>query len=176
MNKVIRDFEIKKYRNEIMTYPPKADPSSDTWVIAFDVKLDKLYEYARDPQNAKILGGKTPDIYVRDLRAIIFNEIYRVLGNYGFDKRLQNSLVFNNKLDATIAFKAVSLGLAESWSKYFVDRIHLFRVDPNSDAIELLNKEKAIEMRDKPDWLTDEMFFYITNIAEELEGDGDYNN
>ena len=154
-----------------MSYPPKTDPLTTTWVIAFDVKLERLYEYARDPQNANILGGKEPSVYVRDIRAIIFDEIYEILKHYGFDKRLQNSLVFNNKPDATIAFKAVSLGLAQSWTKYFIERIHLFQIDPNSDAIDLLEKESIIAEDDRPSWFTSDMLSFMMDVTEDLEDD-----
>ncbi len=145
-----------------MAYPPKADPTQDTWVIAFDLNLEKLYEHARDPRNSSQLSGKTPDVYVRDLRAIMFDEIYSILRQFGFDKRLQNTLVFNNNKDATIAFKAVSRGLSQSWVKYFIERIHLFRVDPNSDASELLNKDQMISQDDRPDWFNDRLLDDIT--------------
>ena len=166
-------LRIQKNQEEIkMAYPPIADPTNDTWVIAFDLKLKKLYQYARDPQNISWLNGKKPEIHVRDLRAKMFDEIYEVLRPYNFDKRLQNTIVFNNKLDATIAFKAVSKGLSQSWAKYFIERVHLFRVDPNSDASDLLNKDQIISQEDRPDWFDENLLDYITQTdidSEDLE-------
>jgi virulence-associated protein VapD len=159
---------MMKIKEVAMAYPPKTDPATATWVIAFDIKLDRLYEYARDEQNQSILDGKTPDVYVRDLRAIIFNEIYKALSVYGFNKRLQNSLVFNNSADATIAFKAVSIGLARSWAKHFVERIHLFQIAPNSDAIELLNKEQVLGADDYPEWLDPQMLSFLTQADDDF--------
>lgn len=31
-----------------MAYPTKVDPVLKTWVIAFDIKFDKLLKYAKD--------------------------------------------------------------------------------------------------------------------------------
>ena len=147
-----------------ISYPPKEDPSGATWIIAFDIndKLYSLYKYAMNPKNAGILNGETPIDYAGNCTVAVNNEIYNVLKSYGFDKQLQNSLVFNNLQDATGAFKAVSSGLAKSWAKYFIDRIHLFQVDPNSNAAELLNKNQIIAKEDRPAWFTDAVFDFIT--------------
>lgn len=161
--------KIKTIKEIKMAYPPISDPTNETWIIAFDLKLKKLYEYARNPDNIALLNDKTPDVFVRDLRAIMFNEIYDTLKPYGFDKRLQNSLVFNNNRDATIAFKAISKGLSQSWTKYFIERVHLFKVDPNSDASDLLNKDQNIAPDDRPDWLDDNLLNFIIQNSDELD-------
>jgi len=143
-----------------MAYPPKIDPMNSTWVIAIDFKLDKLKTYCED-----ILAKDKDDIDCKQLlnkyRTQIFNTFYEIIGNYDFKYRMQNSLVFNNSTDATKAFKAVSLGIKKSWIKYFIEKIHLFEVDPNSDAIDLLElNEKTIN---NPEWMTDELIEYLQN-------------
>lgn len=140
---------------------PLADPSSETWVIAFDVNLDKVLEFIRDPQNDEKLKGKSVKDYENGIRSSIFTEIYNILITYGFSKRLQNSLVFNNSMDATVAFRAVTRGLAQNWVKYFIKRLHLFKVDPNSDASDLLNKEQLIEKHNRPDWFDDDLLHFL---------------
>ena len=80
---------------------------------------------------------------------------------------MQNSLVFNNSKDATKAFKAISLGIKKSWIKYFIEKIHLFEIDPNSDAIDLLELDSATE--NNPDWLTEELLEYIQTNSDDID-------
>jgi virulence-associated protein VapD len=148
-------------------YPPKVDPKNDTWVIAFDLNLSRLYEYAKDSQNDTILNGKSPESWVSDLRVIIFNEIYESLRPFGFDKRLQNSIVFNDNPDVTKVLKAFNLGLSKSWAKYFIERVHFFKVDPSSDASELLDKDIQMPVEDRPDWLNDSLLDFIMKPYED---------
>lgn len=153
-----------------MAYPPKIDPIQSTWVIAVDFKLDKLKIYCDtylkqndDTTNCKQL--------LNNFRTQIFNTFYEIVGRYDFKYRMQNSLVFNNSTDATKAFKAVSLGIKKSWIKYFIEKIHLFEIDPNSDASELLElKEKPLEF---PEWLNDELINFL-QIEDNSEFDTDW--
>ncbi len=143
-----------------MAYPPKIDPMSSTWVIAVDFKLDRLKNYCED-----VLLKSDDEINCKQLlnnyRTQIFNTFYEIMGKYDFKYRMQNSLVFNNSTDATKAFKAVSLGLKKSWIKYFIEKIHLFEVDPNSDASELLELDQ--KTKNSPDWISDELIEYLQN-------------
>ena len=143
-----------------MAYPPKIDPMNSTWVIAVDFKLDKLKKYCEDHllQNDNSINCKQ---LLNNYRTQIFNTFYEIVGQYDFKFRMQNSLVFNNSTDATKAFKAVSLGIKKSWIKYFIEKIHLFEVDPNSDALDLLElDEKTIG---NPDWITESLVDYLQN-------------
>jgi virulence-associated protein VapD len=143
-----------------MAYPPKIDPMNATWVIAIDFKLDKLKSYCEEN-----LATDENDINCKQLlnnyRTQIFNTFYDIVGQYDFKYRMQNSLVFNNSTDATKAFKAVSLGIKKSWVKYFVEKIHLFEVDPNSDAVDLLELDEAT--KNNPEWITDSLIEYLKN-------------
>ena len=78
---------------------------------------------------------------------------------------MQNSLVYNNSSDATKAFKAVSLGIKKSWIKYFIEKIHLFEIDPNSDASELL--ELNDDVSNVPDWFDTELKDFLLKEEEE---------
>jgi len=61
---------------------------------------------------------------------------------------------------------AISLGIKNSWIKYFIEKIHLFEIEPNSDASPLLEIEK--EPNDnKLDWFTDELKEFLTKETEE---------
>jgi virulence-associated protein VapD len=143
-------------------YPPKVDPMSSTWVIAVDFKLDKLKSYCQKKAEAEDIDcSKLLNTY----RTQIFNNFYTVVGRYDFNYRMQNSLVFNNSTDATKAFKAVSLGLKKSWIKYFIEKIHLFEIDPNSDARELLELDDATSCN--PDWITDELLIHLNTYDDE---------
>jgi virulence-associated protein VapD len=146
-------------------YPPKADPMSATWVIAVDFKLDRLKTYCKkkseddnDLDCIKLLNS---------YRTQIFNTFYTVVGHYDFKYRMQNSLVFNNSTDATKAFKAISLGLKRSWIKYFIEKIHLFEIDPNSDASDLLELDETT--KDNPEWITQELLEYISSYDDDDE-------
>jgi len=145
-----------------MAYPPKVDPISKTWVIAIDFKLDRLKEYClkkeKDLQKCQQL--------LNSYRAQIFNTFYEIVSQYGFNYRMQNSLVFNNSTDATKAYMAISLGIKNSWIKYFIEKIHLFEIEPNSDASPLLEIEKEPQ-GNKPDWFTDELKEFLTKENEE---------
>ena len=77
---------------------------------------------------------------------------------------MQNSLVFNSSTDATKAFKAISLGIKKSWVKYFIEKIHLFEIDPNSDASELLELES--QTKDNPEWFDDKLRDYLLSNEE----------
>lgn len=143
-----------------MTYTPKVDPMNATWVIAIDFKLDKLKVYCEEEltKNNDNIDCKQ---LLNNYRTQIFNTFYDIVGKYDFKYRMQNSLVFNNSTDATKAFKAVSLGIKKSWIKYFIEKIHLFEVDPNSDAIELLELNERTD--NNPNWITDELIAYLQN-------------
>ena len=143
-----------------MTYPPKVDPMNETWVIAIDFKLDKLKVYCEEEltKNNDNIDCKQ---LLNNYRTQIFNTFYDIVGKYDFKYRMQNSLVFNNSTDATKAFKAVSLGIKKSWIKYFIEKIHLFEVDPNSDAIDLLELNERTD--NNPNWITDELIAYLQN-------------
>ena len=143
-----------------MTYPPKVDPMNATWVIAIDFKLDKLKVYCEEEltKNNDNIDCKQ---LLNNYRTQIFNTFYDIVGKYDFKYRMQNSLVFNNSTDATKAFKAVSLGIKKSWIKYFIEKIHLFEVDPNSDAIDLLELNERTD--NNPNWITDELIAYLQN-------------
>jgi len=146
-----------------MAYPPKIDPTQKTWVIAVDFNLDKLKKYC--------LEKKDLDECKKDLnnyRTQIFNTFYEVVKNYGFENRMQNSLVFNNSTDATKAFKAISLGLKKSWVKYFIEKIHLFEIDPNSDARDLLELDIDVKREDVPDWFTDDLKNYLLSEDDDI--------
>ncbi len=148
-----------------MFYPPKVDPMNPTWVIAVCFKLDKLKIYCEQI-------NQKPDCqqFLNNCRTQIFTTFYSIVGNYDFKYRMQNSLVFNNSTDATKAFKAVSLGIKNSWVKYFVEKIHLFKVEPNSNASELLELEKPIE--NNPDWLDKSLIQYLQATSDsEIEYD-----
>lgn len=139
-----------------MAYPPKVDPMHSTWVIAVDFKLDKLKAYCttqlgKNEQECKQL--------LNDYKVQIFNTFYEIVGRYDFKYRMQNSLVFNNSTDATKAFKAISLGIKKSWIKYFIEKIHLFEIDPNSDASDLL--ELDIATKNDPEWITEELRLFL---------------
>jgi len=143
-----------------MAYPPKIDPMNATWVIAIDFKLDKLKAYCENEltnDDSNINCKKTLNNY----RTQIFNTFYEIVGQYDFKYRMQNSLVFNNSTDATKAFKAVSLGIKKSWVKYFIEKIHLFEVDPNSDAVDLLELNEKTNAN--PEWITDSLIEYLQN-------------
>ena len=138
-----------------MPYPAKIDPMQKTWVIAVDFKLDKLKEYClKNTSNNEDCIKK-----LNSYRASIFDTFYKIVKPYGFEWRMQNSLVFNNSSDATKAFKAVSLGIKNSWIKYFIEKIHLFEIDPNSDASDLL--ELDVHVKDFPEWFTEDLHKYI---------------
>ena len=137
-------------------YPPKIDPMRSTWVIAVDFKLDKLKAYCDQQSNET---GEDCTKLLNCYRAQIFNAFYAVVGISDFKFRMQNSLVFNNSTDATKAFKAVSLGIKKSWVKYFIEKIHLFEIDPNSDASDLLELDEAT--KNNPDWVTNELLDFI---------------
>ena len=149
-----------------MPYPPKIDPMNATWVIAIDFKLDKLKSYCEEQ-----LSTDENDINCKQLlnnyRTQLFNTFYDIVGQYDFKYRMQNSLVFNNSTDATKAFKAVSLGIKKSWIKYFIEKIHLFEIDPNSDAIDLLELNEATI--NNPEWITDSLIEYLKNNDMEEE-------
>ena len=144
-----------------MAYPPKVDPVQKTWVIAIDFKLDRLKKYCLSQQeNDRDTCSRLLNTY----RVQIFNSFYEAVKPYGFDLRMQNSIVYNNSSDATKAFKAVSLGVKNSWIKYFIEKIHLFEIDPNSDASELLELNTGVE--NSPEWLTEELKEYL--LTEEF--------
>ena len=140
-----------------MAYPPKVDPITNTWVIAVDFNLAKLQNYCLKKNNGDREKCRKD---LNNYRTQIFNTFYDIVRNYGFEFRMQNSLVFNNSTDATKAFKAISLGLKKSWVKYFIEKIHLFEIDPNSDARDLLELNVDVE-GDKPEWFTDELKDYL---------------
>ena len=146
-----------------MAYPPKIDPMNATWVIAVDFKLDKLKTYCESisTQDEDSLDCRR---LLNNYRTQIFNTFYAIVGQYDFKYRMQNSLVFNNSTDATKAFKAVSLGIKKSWIKYFIEKIHLFEVDPNSDAIDLLELNERTT--DNPEWITDSLIEYLQTNNE----------
>lgn len=146
-----------------MAYPPKIDPMNATWVIAVDFKLDKLKTYCESisTQDEDNLDCRR---LLNNYRTQIFNTFYAIVGQYDFKYRMQNSLVFNNSTDATKAFKAVSLGIKKSWIKYFIEKIHLFEVDPNSDAIDLLELNERTT--DNPEWITDSLIEYLQTNNE----------
>ncbi len=148
-----------------MAYPPKTDPQNPTWVIAFDIKMDRLKKYCEEHSENEEQCKNDLKLY----RTQIFNEIYLVLGNYDFKWRMQNSLAFNNSNDATKAFKAISLGLKKSWAKYFIEKLHIFEIDPNSDARDLL--ELDIEAKNSPKWLTDDILNFIQISEDESYSD-----
>jgi len=142
-----------------MPYPSKVDPMNPTWVIAVDFKLDKLKSFCenesrQDPSKEcqKLLNG---------YRTQIFNTFYEIVAQYDFRWRMQNSLVFNNSSDATKAFKAVSLGIKKSWIKYFIEKIHLFEIDPNSDASDLL--ELDTKTHNNPEWMTEKLIEHLSS-------------
>ena len=144
-----------------MAYPPKTDPQNPTWVIAFDIKMKSLKKYCeQESQNAEECKQN-----IKKYRTQIFNTIYEIVGKYDFKWRMQNSLVYNNSADATKAFKAISLGLKKSWVKHFIEKLHIFEIDPNSDAIELLELNEKTE--DNPQWLTDDMLKFIKDYVED---------
>ena len=143
-----------------MAYPQKVDPIQQTWVIAIDFKLDRLKQFC--------LSKSEKDDCIKKLnlyRTQIFNTFYETVKPYGFDLRMQNSLVYNNSSDATKAFKAVSLGIKKSWIKYFIEKIHLFEIDPNSDASELLELNDNIS--NVPDWFDKELKDFLLKEEEE---------
>ena len=145
-----------------MGYPPKIDPINKTWVIAIDFKLDRLKDFCLQKEKDIQKCQKLLNSY----RTQIFNTFYEIVSKYGFNYRMQNSLVFNNSTDATKAYMAISLGIKNSWIKYFIEKIHLFEIEPNSDASPLLEIEK--EPNDnKPDWFTDELKEFLTKETEE---------
>ena len=147
-----------------MAYPPKIDPMNSTWVIAINFKLDRLKDYCeKELKNVDEIDCKQ---LLNNYRTQIFNTFYEIVGRYDFKYRMQNSLVFNNSTDATKAFKAVSLGLKKSWIKYFVEKIHLFEVAPNSDASELLELDE--KTKNNPEWITNELIEYLQNDNSEL--------
>jgi virulence-associated protein VapD len=145
-------------------YPPKVDPMSATWVIAVDFKLDRLKTYCQQQADAENLDCTK---LLNSYRTQIFNTFYGIVGVYDFKYSMQNSLVFNNSTDATKAFKAVSLGIKKSWIKYFIEKIHLFEIDPNSDASDLLELEQPTT--NNPAWITAELLEFINNNTELLE-------
>ena len=149
-----------------MAYPPKVDPMHSTWVIAIDFKLDRLKSYCKKQSDAdaSIDSNKLLNSY----RTQIFNTFYAIVGVYDFKYRMQNSLVFNNSTDATKAFKAVSLGIKKSWIKYFIEKIHLFKIDPNSDASDLLELNEST--KNNPEWITEELLEHLSD-SEELSED-----
>jgi virulence-associated protein VapD len=147
-----------------MAYPPKIDPIQKTWVIAVDFKLDKLKKYCLEKQEK---DDKECQKELSNYRAKIFNTFYDIVKQYGFEWRMQNSLVFNNSTDATKAFKAISLGVKKSWVKYFIEKIHLFEIDPNSNASDLLELDTDV---DRPDWFTEELKNFLL-IDEENNTD-----
>jgi virulence-associated protein VapD len=142
----------------IMPYPPKVDPVNKTWVIAFDIKLDALIDYCKQNNN------DCDERNINSYRVQIFNEIYATIKNYDFNSRMQNSLVFNNSSDATKAFKAISLGLKKSWAKYFIEKLHIFEIDPNSDALDLL--ELDVGVNNKPTWLNDDLLNHLNTYVD----------
>ena len=144
-------------------YPPKADPQNKTWVIAFDINLFRLKKYCEEQSQNEEKCKEDLKRY----RTQIFNTFYDIVGDYDFNLRMQNSLVYNNSADATKAFKAISLGLKKSWVKYFIEKLHIFEIDPNSDARELL--ELDMLTKGNPDWLTVDLLDYINNYAVEDE-------
>jgi len=148
-----------------MAYPPKIDPMNSTWVIAVDFKLDKLKSYCLEKMDKNETDCR---ILLNNYRTQIFNTFYEIVGQYDFKYRMQNSLVFNNSTDATKAFKAISLGLKKSWIKYFIEKIHLFEIDPNSDALELL--ELDMKTKNMPEWMNDELLDFLQS-EEESEND-----
>ena len=45
--------------------------------------------------------------------------------------------------------------------KYFIEKIHLFEVDPNSDAVDLLELNE--KTNGNPEWITDSLIEYLQN-------------
>ncbi len=146
-----------------MAYPPKVDPMNPTWVIAVDFKLDKLKKYCEKELLVKDQSTNCQQV-LNNYRTQIFNTFYEIVGKYDFKYRMQNSLVFNSSTDATKAFKAISLGIKKSWVKYFIEKIHLFEIDPNSDASELLELES--QTKDNPEWFDDKLRDYLLSNEE----------
>ncbi len=146
-----------------MAYPPKVDPMNPTWVIAVDFKLDKLKKYCEKELLVKDQSTNCQRV-LNNYRTQIFNTFYEIVGKYDFKYRMQNSLVFNSSTDATKAFKAISLGIKKSWVKYFIEKIHLFEIDPNSDASELLELES--QTKDNPEWFDDKLRDYLLSNEE----------
>ena len=148
-----------------MVFGTVADPTNTTWVITIELALNKVSEYGEINNN--VFNLNMQKYGVPHIKFDIVAEIYEVLKSYGFDQKLHDSgmdechLIFNNESDVTKAFNAVSLGLAQSWAKYFIERIHLLKIEPNSNVIKLLNKDQIIEAKDRPDWLTDDMVAYL---------------
>jgi virulence-associated protein VapD len=142
-----------------MPYPPKVDPIRATWVIAIDFKLDKLKSYCE--KSASTDPSVDCNRLLNSYRTQLFNTFYEIVGVYDFKYRMQDSLIFNNSTDATKAFKAVSIGIKKSWVKYFIEKIHLFEIDPNSDASDLLElKESTLN---NPAWITSELLEYLND-------------
>ena len=146
-----------------MAYPPKIDPMQKTWVIAVDFKLDKIKNYCINK-----LGKSEEECQkeINNYRTQIFNTFYEVVKQYGFEWRMQNSLVFNNSSDATKAFKAISLGIKRSWVKYFIEKIHVFEIDPNSDASDMLEIDVDTE---RPEWFTDDLKDFLLRESDNEE-------
>ncbi len=150
-----------------MAYPPKVDPMHSTWVIAIDFKLDRLKSFCK--KQSLVDNSIDCTKLLNSYRTQIFNTFYSIVGIYDFKYRMQNSLVFNNSTDATKAFKAVSLGIKKSWIKHFIEKIHLFEIDPNSDASDLLELNEPTN--DNPEWMTAELLEYLSDASDEISED-----
>ena len=145
-----------------MIHSQKIDPTTKTWVIAVDFNLNKLKDYCLNQRKTLDECQKELNTY----RTQIFNTFYEVVKPYEFEYRMQNSLVFNNSTDATKAFKAISLGIKKSWIKYFIEKIHLFEIDPNSDARDLLELDN--DVKEKPEWFSEELKEFLLKENESL--------
>ena len=58
-----------------------------------------------------------------------------------------------------------SLIIVESHNdKYFIEKLHIFEIDPNSDASELLELES--QTKDNPEWFDDKLRDYLLSNEE----------
>ena len=57
------------------------------------------------------------------------------------------------------------MGIKKSWIKYFIEKIHLFEIDPNSDASELL--ELNDDVNNSPEWFSTELKDFLLKEDEE---------
>lgn len=111
----------------------KSDPLKSTWVIAFDLNLNKIKESLKDINKF--------DQAIFDINI----ELETILNKYNFKNKMLNNIYYNHLDDATKSFAAISLGLNKSWAKIFIEKINIFKINENSNANDLLELNQEIQ-------------------------------
>jgi hypothetical protein len=123
-------------------YKFKKDLDKSSILIIFELNFDKIYKYLDGPTESEILS----------IESEIFKEIYSEAAKWGIFHILKHDILISGTKDYTPIFKFICLGLSESWSKFFIKQIHCFKVDPNTNAVNLLDLNKEINIEEAPLW------------------------